>query len=144
MHSGAIASPCIGQENGLALLARWLGGMNIFKQKWVLLLGSLLLSMTVIGMIPRTRVRHFRPSCGQSHAGAAAMQRFTCDISSASKLVVSASTYDVRALGYVVATADFRNVRPLRTSRTADPPLRRLTRRLKLASSQADSQDPLV
>ena len=39
----------------------------------------------------------------------AAMQRFTCDVSSAGQLMVNASKYDLRVLGYVVAVADLRN-----------------------------------
>ena len=118
--------------------------MRIFRQRLLLLAVSLLLSVTVIGMIPRSRLHHFRTSCSPSHVGVAAMQRFTCNVSSASKLIVNTSAYDTRMLGYVVAIADFRSVRPLRAFKIAAPPLRRLTRRLKLAPSRTDSQDSLV
>jgi len=118
--------------------------VRILRQRVLILAVSLLLSVTVIGMIPKSRVHHFKTSCSLSHAGEAAMHRFTCDVSSASKLIANASVYDMRLFGYVVAIADFRSVQPPRIFKIAAPPLPRLTRRLKLAPSRTDSQDPLV
>jgi hypothetical protein len=118
--------------------------VKIFRQKLLFFLVSLMLSLTIIGMIPKSRLRHFRTSCSASHVGVAAMQRFTCDVSSAGQLMVNASKYDLRVLGYVVAVADLRNAQRPHLLEIAAIPLPRLTKRLKLAPSRTDSQDPLV
>jgi len=54
---------------------------------------------------------------------------------------IAASAYDLRVSGYVVAITDFRSIRPLCTFKIATaPPLRRLTRRLKLTRSLPNGQ----
>lgn len=133
-------APCIEQEKDLDFCSRY---MKTLRGRRFLLLVSLLLSLAIIGMIPTSRVHHSRTVCTPSHVGVAATRRFTCDVSSACDLVVNAETNDARLLEYVVI-ADSCNFRPLRAFRIAPPPLRRLTKRVKLAPSRTDSEDPLV
>lgn len=115
------------------------------RQRCAQLLFGVVLAISIATMIPTIRAHHFRVSCKTSHAGFAASQRFTCDVSSRVEPDFNAQCH-TPAVGIFTVTlkAPAFNLLALIVPTPPQWRVRQLIKRLKLASARTDPQDPLV
>jgi hypothetical protein len=123
-----------------------LGGLVMNpRQRGAQLLCGVVLAISIAVMIPAIRAHHFRVSCKTSHAGLAASQRFTCDISSRADYGFDAQCH-TPAADIFALTLKEPAVQLLALAAPAPPQwrIRQLIKRSKLAPACTDGQDPLV
>lgn len=101
--------------------------------------------MSVALVVPVIRAHHFRASLKTSHAGAAASQRFTCDVSSSPDLGFDAQGHTLAADIFTIAPkAPAVELLALTALAPSLWRIRQPIKRLKLGLSRADRQDSLV
>ena len=115
------------------------------RQRWAQLLSGVVLAVSIATMVPAIRAHHFKVSYKTSQAGLAASHRFTCDIPSRGDCGFETQCHTPAADVFAV-TLKAPAVERLALNAPAPPQwrIRQLIKRLKLARSRADGQDPLV